>query len=306
MIFAFLIFFIFNQTTLVAYATPESNSYGKVLDNCKLYLNLSLNSDECLFIIPESYFVVVLDDVNNQCYKVQYKKYIGYVLKEKISICSFIPTVKYLDGVTFDIKPSSGTQIWSRPTDLSKPVTIISAGTCDIDYIASIYGDIPSGGVSNLWYYVTYTSNEFSTNVYEGYIYSENTLNLSTIPVNLENNNGDGVTEKSKNLLISSGTLKTIIISIIAIPIILFLVFILYKIIKIIQKNTNKTKISDNCCEAKTVGMIRSENDSLKNELHKLKNEEFVRKKKVNKLNEYGYPKFPVYENDDDWLWFCP
>ena len=60
------------------------------------------------------------------------------------------------------------------------------------------------------------------------------------------------------------------------------------------------------CCEAKTAGMIHSENDSLKNELHKLKNEEFVRKKKVNKLNEYGYPKFPVYENDDDWLWFCP
>ncbi len=292
-----------NNNCIVANGKPVSNPYGKVLYDCKLYFNTSLENQEYLFIIPESYFVMILDSSNSEYFKVQYKNYIGFALKNKIEICNFIPEVKFLDGITFDIKLTSGTQIWSNPSDLSNKITTISAGTLNIEYIAAAYGDIPLGGVSNLWYYVKYTSAEFSTNVYEGYIYSENTTNLSPIKTNIESNVRYTSNVSNNELRFANGTIKTIIVSVIAIPIILFLLFIMYKIAKIIQKKTDKYKNTNNYVSDNIE--TSNENENLKNEIDKLKNEKFIKKRKcVNKkeANYPDYPEFPSYENDDDWL----
>lgn len=219
----------------------QTTTYAKVLVDCKLYRNKEMNDvySNILFVIPESYFVVILESVSDDCFKVQYDRFVGYVKSSTIEIATFVPIVKTLNDITFDIKSTAGTQIWSEPTTKSDIKTTISAGTKNIKYIAYSFGSVPSDGESNIWYYVYYTPNENSTNVFEGYIYSENTTNLSEIVLNLECNPEKISDEvESENLIYISSTIKTIVIAIIVIPIILFLLIILYKILKKIKKNT--------------------------------------------------------------------
>lgn len=228
---------------IVCAENNTSSTYAKALSSCNLYKNKSMNNgiDDVIFQIPESYFVLILETVSDDCFKVQYDRFIGYVDSSTVVVATFIPIVKTLDNITFDIKTTSGTQIWSNPTTNSDICTTISAGSKNIKYVAYTYGSVPLGGESNIWFYVSYTPGANSTNVYEGYVYSENTTNLSEIVLNTECNPEVITPEKDNLILISSG-IKTIIITIIVVPIILFFAIILYKLVQKLKKNTNKDK----------------------------------------------------------------
>lgn len=220
----------------------EKTTYAKALEGCVLYKTEEMNNslDEILFIVPETYFVTILEVIDEEnCYMVQYDKYVGYVSPSTVMLATFTPIVKTLENITFDIKSSSGTQIWSSPSTKSSVYTTLSAGTQNISYVASVIGSVPSGGESNVWYYVYYTSSVNSTNVYEGYVYSENATNLSEIVANTETN-PEVISEEvvDEKIIYISSTIKTIIVAVIAIPIILFLCIILYKIVKNIKKTT--------------------------------------------------------------------
>lgn len=239
---------LFNGVTQKnAYAQEsETSTYAKALVGCNLYKTQEMSNrfEDIYFQIPETYFMVILDTVNDDCFKVQYDKYIGYVDSETVMIATFIPVLKTLDNITFDIKSTSGTQIWQYPTTKSNICTTISAGAKNISYIAYTYGSVPSGGESNIWYYVYYTPDSNSTNVYEGYVYSENTTNLTEIVANTETN-PEVIANENKlddKLIFISSTIKTIIIAIIAIPIILFFAIILYKFVQKFKKNTKYIK----------------------------------------------------------------
>lgn len=229
-------------------AESETTTYAKALVGCNLYKTQEMSDkfEDVYFQIPETYFMVILDTVNDDCFKVQYDKYIGYVDSSTVMIATFVPILKTLDGITFDIKSTSGTQIWQYPTTKSNICTTISAGTKDITYVAYAYGSVPSGGESNIWYFVYYTPDSNSTNVYEGYIYSENTTNLTEIVANTETNPEDISNEnvlEDKTIYITS-TIKTIVIAIVTIPIILFFAIILYKLIQKFKKTTKYAKNS--------------------------------------------------------------
>ena len=292
-----------------AYSKAETTTYAKALENCLMYKSESMieNSDNVFFIIPESYFVIVLDYVNDNCYKVQYQKYIGYVSSSTVIISTFTPIVKFLEHIKFDIKETSGTQVWNKPSTSGRVLTTISAGTKGVSYIAYVYGTIPSGGESNLWYYVTFTPSENSTNVYEGYVYSENTTNLSEIVLNTECNPEviQNESQTADGVLYISPTIKTIIVAIIAIPIILFIFIILYNLIKKLQKNTKHRKNTNNYSEEDFGGLEqvsdRVENESLKSEISKMKNTTFVKKNSKN-FSSHNIPEFPDYSSDDDLL----
>lgn len=294
----------------------ESVVYAKVNFDCVLYKSQSLDSsiDNIYFVIPETYFVTILDS-NENVYKVQYDKYIGYVKKDSVVIAKFIPNVKILEGVKCNIKYTSGTQVWSKPSTTGSVLTTIPAATENITYIAACYGEIPMGGTSNFWYYISYTPSTNSTNVYEGYIYSENVAFVSEIVDNLETNpeiiQEENIVEE-KTIYVSP-TFKTIITALISIPIILLISIILYKLIKFLRKNTNKiifeNKLNlknnhDNCVDLNFKGFSQNENNfqsnQIKNEIDKMKNTSFVKMRKVSSNNRY--PKFPFYESDDDLL----
>lgn len=234
----------FNTNIEKSFAKSETATYAKALSFCTLYKTSSLDNDlaNIYFVIPESYFVVVLENISDTSVKVQYDKYIGYVNPSTINIVTFIPKTKTLNNVSFDIKDTSGTQIWNIPSSEGKVLTTISASTKNINYIASVFGEIPSGGESNLWFYISYTPMQNSTNFYEGYVYSENITNLSEIVQNTETDNVNIIGSEIVKSYNASSLLKTILIALISIPLIIFLSLILHKIIRFIVKNTNKTK----------------------------------------------------------------
>lgn len=290
----FCVFLNFEQKcNCIENASAESGQYAKVHSNCTLYKNKEMNDlfADIYFNIPESYFVLILETVSEGCYKVQYGKYVGYVKSDFVTIAKFTPIVKTLDGVVCDIKQYVGTQIWSAPTTNSDVLTTISGGTKNITYIAACNGLVPSGGESNLWYYINYTPTENSTSVYEGYIYSESVSYLSDIYLNSETNPEiiNSTDLENESLILISSTIRTVIVAIVAIPIILVFVIILYKIIKKINKNTNK----DNFYNVN----INEDSTNLKVDIEKFKHSNFTKIKKCESL-----PKVPSYETDDELL----
>lgn len=321
--FAFLIFFSnFKFCENLAFANVENATYAKALVGCTLYKNENLDNsiDNIYFVIPESYFVLVLRSVNDNCLLVQYDKYIGYVDVSTVVISTFIPEVKTLENITCDIKDTSGTQIWSLPSATTgRVLTTILSGTKDIHYIAYVYGTIPSGGESNLWYYVSYTPSTNETDVYEGYVYSENITNLSEIPINTENNpepNIEANEDSDNNSFVISSSFQTIIIAIISIPIILLISIILYKLIKKLKENTNNRKNLKNekyekfdTSSISAYNYQDSNNNKLKQQIDNLSKKSFIRKRRhsygiSNYHSDGKYPEFPSYNSDDDLLWY--
>ncbi len=297
-----------------ASAMSKTNTYAKVLADCVLFKSSTLNYDleNVYFIIPETYFVTVLDKVSDSCCKVQYDKFVGFVESDKLIFATFVPVIKNLTDVTCDIEKSSGTQVWSSPTSFSNVLTVISAGTKNIKYIAKVFGDIPSGGESNLWFYIAYTPPFNSTNVYEGYVYSENVSYVSSIPKNLETN--PEIIESSNyvdEVIYISSSMKTILTILIAVPIILLILIILYKLTKRFSKNTDKTIFQKNVSQQNlqnNFAEISDENNSysnssnvLKSKINKLKDISFVKKLKT-KQEQIPYPDFSSFESDDDML----
>ena len=312
--------------------SAETTTYAKALVGCTLYKSRSMSNEleNIYFIIPETYFVVVLESISDVCLKVQYNKYIGYVNITTVTIATFIPIVKTLDNIKCDIKGTSGTQIWTAPSSSEgKILTTILAGTTGINYIASMYGNIPSGGESNLWYYISYTPDSNSTNVYEGYIYSENVTNLTEIVANTETNpeviNPPDNKEINDTIYVSS-TVKTIIIAIIAIPIILLFAILLYKVVKRFKENLNKKHVDSQEIKylrehnrdqnyddyVRDYGDTRENENSLHNRLNNMKNTTYIKKERPSiiypnqsqssKSSSLNYPKFPSYSSEDDLL----
>ena len=269
----------FQNTSAKCYAKAERTIYAKALNECVLYktTNLSYDVDNVFFVVPETYFVTVLDELENS-YKVQYDKFVGYVKKDSIVVATFTPILKTLTGVTCDVKTSSGTQIWNKPSTDGGVLTTISAGTENINYIASVYGTIPSGGETNLWFYVSYTPMFNSTNVYEGYVYSENLTNLSEIVSNVESN-PEIVSEENDDAFLISSSFKTIVIALITIPIILLFVVILYKFTKFLRKKTNYDNFQNNeQCDDEKSFINFQKNKPLTNEMLKLKSNSLILK----------------------------
>ncbi len=268
------------------------SSYAKVLSGCVLYKTQEMVDDiyNIYFLVPETYFVLILDDVGENCYKVKYDRFVGFVNKSSVEIALFVPIVKTLDNVTFDIKASSGTQIWKNPSTNSEIFTTLAADTKNLSYIASVVGEVPSGGKSNIWFYVSYTSSINSTNVYEGYVYSENTTNLSDIVLNIESNPEVLLDENNnEKLFFISSTIKTIIVAVIAIPIILFFVIILYKLIKKFKKNTNSNKnFKKSECDD-IDGFVKNQN---RKSIEKYKNMTLLK-------NENNSPQLFDYDDED-------
>ncbi len=316
--FVFGNIFFTPKTLFYASAKAEKNTYAKALENCVLYKSQSLEGDisNVLFIVPETYFVTILGTVSEECLKVQYDKFIGFAKASSLTVATFTPIVKTLENITLDIKSSSGTQVWSQPSTTSEILATISAGFKNIHYIAACHGTIPSGGESNLWFYVSYTPRE-STNVYEGYIYSENTTNLSEIVANSETNPEEITSPTLDNVVYLSSTLKAVIIAIITIPIVMFLLIILYKSTKKIKIYTNKqiksreenpqshsfdfennTPDFNRKFEAPHQGECQK--PSLREKLAKMKDLKFLKKSNYNA--DGSIPKFPDYDPDDDIL----
>jgi len=292
--------------------------YAKVKENCYLFKTSDISDASyrnVYFIVPETYFVTILNEINSMIVKVQYKNIIGYVSSDSIKEVDFIPNVPVLENVTFEIDSLVGTQLRSAPNvdNSSNILMVIPAGTKNIVYIASTIGAMPTGGSSSVWYYALYSPETDPTSVYEGYVYSLKTANLTKINKNIE-----GETEKTpeinnednKDLKINS-TIKTVLIILICIPIVL--VFILLVVGNVKRNKNDKEKLNDNKIDFKLKNNTKNEQsnyNSKKSRLNKIdeldgkvlkRKDDFFEKYITNNEDDFqDTPKFPSYEEIDD------
>ena len=287
-------------------AKEKKTTYAKAMENCTLYKTTTMSDDmeNILFVIPETYFVNIIEEVSDNCLKVQYGNYVGYINSSNVIIATFVPIVKILENITCDIKESSGTQIWTTPSAESTVLTTIPAGTKNINYIAMCYGKIPNGGESNIWYYVNFTPSSNSTNVYEGYVYSENITNLTKIIANTETNPeviSNETNNKNYDIYISS-PIRALIVSLIAIPVIILFLIITYKATRRINLKKEPETQVENSNNIFQYENNNYSNNNLHQEINNMRNKGFVRKINQNRTNQQKYPVFPTYDSEDDLL----
>lgn len=220
----------------VVFADSATSQFAKVKDNCTLYKTETITNNaltNIYFTIPKGYFVTILATFD-AAFKVKYGDIIGFIDKQSVNIVSLTPKQPTLIGLSFAIKPEAGTQIRQTPTaaDTSNILSPVPANSQNITYIAQINGEIPTGGVSDVWYYAEFTPTFNPTCTYRGYIYSERATGLPPIPNNLENdvlpNTDTTITSTDETLSISPAT-RGILIALICLPVVIVFVLMLAK-----------------------------------------------------------------------------
>lgn len=178
--------FIFVSIFTVKYSqTKLANSnttsgYAQIMTNdCYLFNNAN---DGKYFLLEQSYFVKVLEDVDETHYRVNYLDFEGLVEKNKVSFVEEYPETPYLSGITFDIYNLGNVCMRSSPETLNNDSNIlctINKGEKDLLYYGKISGEEAIEGLGNIWYYSAYQ--DANGNLYKGYVYAPLTSNLSNI-----------------------------------------------------------------------------------------------------------------------------
>ena len=301
----------FSHSTLTGSTScAQATKYAKAKDNCILYKSntVSDNLQQQYFYVPASYFVTILENINGDVYKVAYKDFVGYCKAQDLSAVSFSPTAPYLNGITFDINQNSGTQIWSAPsTQLGIKLANVPADSRAIEYIAAISGEIPIGGSSNTWYYARFTPAANATKVYEGYIYSEEVVNLAHIPTNLEADNEEATPPSINENISLSSTLKIILICLISLP---FLILFVITLIKTNRKLAQRKQLAGKQSEPEVAAaaITRSTNRKpaeKRPNISTLAKRQFTKKHSPEVVNqedqaiEVVFPEYTFVDDDD-------
>lgn len=298
-----------------SYYSVTRVKYAKAKESCFLFKTSDVTDASfrnVVFIVPETYFVIVLSDVNTMVKKVQYNNKIGYVSTDSVVEVDFLPINPTLEGVTFDIPDSVGTHLRSAPSadNNSNVLMVIPAGTKSVNYVASIIGTVPTGGSSNIWYYVIYSPMSDPTSVYEGYVYGSKVVNLSEIFINEEGNEEIKTDEndKTESSFVLNDTVRTVLIVLICLPIIL--VFVLLVVGN--KKSKNNKILEGYKPEVKTENVRTSEirKKNFNKKLNKIddfenkplkKKEPYFAKYVEEEFDESSKkPLFPTYETVDD------
>lgn len=143
----------------------ESSFYAKIMDkNVNFFSEPNENSQYILFSIPESYFVLLLNDENQEFYYACYDDIYGYVKKSDVVVMDGKPIEPFASS-QFRIFALEGMGLYSSPyMNNSNILTNIPYLADDLIYYGSIVGEsIP--GKSNVWYYCKYQGKQ-------GYVYS--------------------------------------------------------------------------------------------------------------------------------------
>ncbi|MBQ9790655.1 MAG: hypothetical protein IJW24_03570 [Clostridia bacterium] len=277
-----------NFPSAKAYNQTSSYGYMKCDSSCLFFKTsdiTNMNIDNIYFIIPEGYFVKKISEVSSTTIQVSYMNKTGFVMTERVREVDFLPEIKYLQNITFDISSFSGTQLWSVPSteDSSKIlVKIIPAGTKKLTYVAEARGEIPVGSTSPVWFYCYYSPVSDPTSVFEGYVHSEKTSSLSPIPENLEGKILETTESQNQNTSSSHTTLpktvEIVLISLIALPILVILVLLFLSGRRKEKAANIAASNSDNFHELDNTPISRK-NTQPKNDINYLKNKKFSLKK---------------------------
>ncbi len=180
--FLFLLFIPLQFSAGISFSASNS-IYAKIESSgIFLYSSPKAENDSKLFEIPNSYFVRLIENANDDFYYCVYKDVYGYVLKNEVTAMDGTPINPFVES-SFRVYAPSGLGLYSSPilSDQYKK-TVIPYLTDTLTYYGTIIGQEAIPDKSSMWIYCKYN---FDTTSY-GYVYSVFCDKLPTITTNTE------------------------------------------------------------------------------------------------------------------------
>lgn len=246
--FALSLFFICFYIFLFVFAfapklklTVKANTYTTYIyaqitsSNTYFYTSTSSTSpSNAYFILPQSYCVLLLSNINESFYKAQYRDMVGYVLKSSVVPIKEVPTTPYLENISFRVYSSDGINMFASPLNTSSGKIIEQVSTLEfLDYYGEIEGD---EFISNRGLTWVYAKNNKTQN--KGYFYKGLCDNFSFIPKNTQTLTPLSSTPFENNdntylysLISLSPPLKALLITLVCLPA-LVIIYLLFKPLK--------------------------------------------------------------------------
>lgn len=220
-------------------------SYAKIVKPETFLYKMQGSTIKESYILPETYFVLLLSNYNENYYKVMYRDEEGFVLKDDVMPVNENVSTPYLDSKTFTPFVNEGKMVYRTPNNSSSEIVSQVDLYSPISFYGYTFGTSIPGG-NNIWYYGR------SASGLKGYFYSNfcNQFDLNNLPKNEET-----VTKKDNvyfeddstymySLVNPSITLKITLILSIVVPtlILIFLIFKPFNIEKSKDKSEKKPK----------------------------------------------------------------
>ena len=181
-LFFTLIFVLFTPETNFASAETQKNYYAKITSKgCFFYDQPNENS--LLFEIPETYFVLLTENANEEFYCAKYGNCIGYVRKNDVVPMKDVPTNPYATDFTFRVTSMSGLSLMNEATFESDELISLNFLEEDINFYGNLQGQEFFPNSTDIWYYCSYTKNN---RTYYGYLFSYYCDFQQSIPKNNE------------------------------------------------------------------------------------------------------------------------
>ena len=183
-----LILFLGTNSSIPVMAEENYTPYYYRIDsaNCYLYRTAEDNQDvnNIWFLLPKTYFVQLIEDSDEQFFKVKYQNFIGYVFKTDVSIVYETPKTPWPENLTFDINGTANVVMRSSPSSDSEYIGLIPFNAIKVTFYGSIIGQEALTNLGNQWYYATYKS--YEQGIISGYVYAPLTTNLTLLQDNTE------------------------------------------------------------------------------------------------------------------------
>ena len=239
----FLFSFTVNNVFIVKASSKYTTyTYAQVKnDSTYFYKSCSSTSlTNAYFALPNTYFVLLISNIDENFYKAQYKDIVGYVLKSNVTPIAEKPTTPYPKNLTFRTYSSDGVNVFNSPFNTSNPTIIESIQVLEeVEYYGQIIGDEYISDRGSVWYYCKTNNNNY------GYLYKGLCDGLDIITPNTETVTAitspftDEDNSYLYNLVDMSIWLKLLLIALVCLPS-LGLIYLLFKP----NTKTKKQKLS--------------------------------------------------------------
>jgi len=222
----FLVLLSFQQPTQT-FASTSLSYYAKVTTSGVFFYHQADEKSK-QFEIPQSYFVLLTGDENEDFYSAQYSDLKGYVKKDQVVPMDGTPISPYATTFNFRITSMSGLPMFKNATFESEKILNLEFLEDDIFFYGKFQGQELFTNSTNIWYYCSYTQNNETK---YGYVFSYYCDFISAITQN--NEYFEEITQKLvfvpevQPVANKSDTLNALIVLAVVIPVLICLYFFL-------------------------------------------------------------------------------
>lgn len=244
---------LFSQTSIPSVsANQETSFFARIMhEDVFLYKSPSETgvSSNIYFELPKTYFVQLLDNANDEFYKVKYISFLGYVKKDSVQAIVGTPENPYLDNINFRVYAELSRDLRTEPnasSQSSNQVAYIPLLSKNLTYYGAVKGECLIEGRTNVWYYCKYSGDKD----YYGYVYSDFCDELTKIKSNNEEvtyttNPEFKKEEPSQATFSTNDNFVGIIVGILSVPALIFVLMIIKSKRILTKDKLNDKEIKD-------------------------------------------------------------